>query len=103
CELRHLRNVIRIGDAEPHGHRKAAPDKSRITADARDERGGVYGYALLCAGDPYARDGVNKTFGVRGDGLKSLIGTGGRGKKNRRESCAAHFSEVFGCLFDDQV
>ena len=71
--------------------------------DARDQRGGIGGDALLRAGDAGARDGVDKTLGVRGDGLKALVGTGGRGKKNRRKVHAAHLGQVFAGLFDNHV
>ena len=58
---------------------------------------------LLRAGDAGARDGINKTSGVRGDGLKSRVGTGGRGKKNGRETDAIHFDEVICGFLDNHV
>ena len=63
----------------------------------------IGGHALLRAGNADARDGVYKTFGVLRDGFEARIGTGGRGKKDRRQIHAVHFGEVFGSFFHDHV
>ncbi len=97
-ELRHLRDVFRVGDAEPHGYRQPGP-----SPDTRHQRRRVRGQALLFAGNPHARNGVNKSFAVRRDGLKPLVGTGGRGQKNRRKLHALHLGQVLAGLFDNQV
>src|SRR5215469_18316218 len=53
-ELRHLGDVLRIGDTEPHNHRQLTP-----STDPVDQRGRVVGHALLPAGDADTRDGVD--------------------------------------------
>ncbi len=52
---------------------------------------------------PIARDGVNKSLGVRGDRLKPLVGAGGRSQKNRRKPHPRQLGQILARLFHNHV
>src|SRR5271166_1625928 len=97
-ELAHSGKMLRIRNAEAHSN-----GQMRISAQARDEAFGLCGQRLLRPSGAGARDGVDKSPRGRGDSLQPLVGTGGRGKKNRRKMMAFQMRKVFTGFFDNHV
>src|SRR6185312_6612000 len=58
-ESSHLREMLRIGDAESHSHRQPLSSRSGPSPDAGHQGRGIGGHALLRAGDANARNSID--------------------------------------------